>query len=655
MTYPTESFAGAATPTWVASTFSASATSATFHDLTTWTELGTNDPLGTSGHFVIVVDYGKTTEEKILCSALNRTTKVITFVQRGYDDTTQAVHSAGSAGTPNCFPVLSANDVKALQTQIGVVGTSASNAQSTASSAASAASGAQSTANTALANAATAQSTANAKVASVTAADSTITVAGTSTAPTVKVGTVPYAQLSGTPSSLPPSGSAGGDLTGSYPNPTLAALSPSPAGTYGSSTKMPVITIDAKGRITSASEITPATDAPSGPAGGDLSGTYPNPSVVAGSTTQAGKLQLTDSTASTSTTTAATPNSVKSAYDLAAGKVASVTAGDSTVTIGGTATAPTVAVSQANLAIAESQVTGLVTDLAGKAPTTRTISTTAPLSGGGDLSANRTLTIADASTSAKGAVQLTDSTASTSITTAATPNSVKSAYDLANAALPKSGGTMSGNIAMNSVARMTGLLRPSALGQPMRVDEGAGITGPSFYTQNPIYAWTTCIDNVLSATSLSMVTGTTYVVSLVLPYDATITGVRMIINQGATGVTSANLALMNATTTLAATTSTAPWTVTGINTSFAAFSSTVALTAGTYWLAFVVNFSTLPPVLQGVPMTNAQMMNLSQTATTNSLATTRLGTGITIPAIGSSLTTTPTPTGNVRMPFMALY
>lgn len=56
--------------------------------------------------------------------------------------------------------------------------------------------------------------------------------------------------------------------------------------------------------------------------------------------------------------------------------------------------------------------------------------------------------IASASTSVQGAVQLTDSTSSTSITTAATPNSVKSAFDLANAALPKSGGTMTGNITL---------------------------------------------------------------------------------------------------------------------------------------------------------------------------------------------------------------
>lgn len=40
-------------------------------------------------------------------------------------------------------------------------------------------------------------------------------------------------------------------------------------------------------------------------------------SVIAGSTSVAGKLQLTDSTSSTSTTTAATPAAVKSAYDLA--------------------------------------------------------------------------------------------------------------------------------------------------------------------------------------------------------------------------------------------------------------------------------------------------------------------------------------------------
>ena len=67
------------------------------------------------------------------------------------------------------------------------------------------------------------------------------------------------------------------------------------AGTYGNTTYVPVITTDAYGRVTGVT----------------------NTAIQSGTTSVSGIVQLTDSISSTSTTTAATPNSVKTAYDYA--------------------------------------------------------------------------------------------------------------------------------------------------------------------------------------------------------------------------------------------------------------------------------------------------------------------------------------------------
>jgi hypothetical protein len=60
------------------------------------------------------------------------------------------------------------------------------------------------------------------------------------------------------------------------------------------------------------------------------------------------------------------------------------------------------------------------------------------------------LTVRSATTSVDGIVQLSDSTSTTSSVLAATPTAVKSAYDLAALALPKAGGTVTGDITLGT-------------------------------------------------------------------------------------------------------------------------------------------------------------------------------------------------------------
>jgi hypothetical protein len=371
------------------------------------------------------------------------------------------------------------------------------------------------------------------------------------------------------------------------------------ANTYGSASSVPAIGVSTEGRITSASSTsiqitesqvtnlttdlgnkvetstTISTTAPLA-GGGDLS-TNRTLSIADATTTVKGAVQLTDSTSSTSTTTAATPNSVKTAYDLA------------------------------NAAT----------------PKTRLINTTAPLAGGGDLTADRTLTIADGTTTVKGAVQLTDSTSSTSTTTAATPNSVKTAYDLAAAALPKSGGTMSGAIAMGS-NRITGLALPGASTDPLIASQSMGAPSPSIHAGGSysLKAWNADPANTpISVGSVSMTSQSEFFSAITIPYPMTLNQIWVYQITGATYQATGGyyaLGIYDTSGNLLATTGNLqPSGLTGLTGPLAwTLTSAYAIAPGNYMIGFLYYSGTgagtpITPALGRLNANNAAQINVN--------------------------------------------
>ena len=106
------------------------------------------------------------------------------------------------------------------------------------------------------------------------------------------------------------------------------------------------------------------------------------------------------------------------------------------------------------------------------------VTATSPLTGGG-TSGSITVGIQDALTTQKGAVQLSDSTSTTSSILAATPTAVKAAYDLADGAIAKTTVTTAGDIIYRN-ATVPVRLGIGTAGQVLKVNAGA--TAPEWGT-----------------------------------------------------------------------------------------------------------------------------------------------------------------------------
>jgi len=526
MAYPDvsspRSVSGSSIPTHLAAGISSTALSFSLYDVSSWKEVDssgqiTANPLGTSGVFSVVLEYGSASEEKILCSALNPTTGLVTVWSsgslngRGYDGTAAQAHSGGSVGDLNAFPVWTATE--SLQTNQGLI-------------------------------------QALSKVASVTAADSSITIAGTATAPTVAVA---------------PSGVTAGAYGSSLATPTITvdakgrvtaattniALSPqattTTATTFGSTSMRHYPCDTTAGAFTVTLPLSPANGGQwlitlkagtnaltiAAQTGNTINGL---PSIQLTTAGQSVLLQFILSTATfTVIGASSTPNNGSGfavdgdltgfmpnpTVDGLRGRPVSATAPSSGQALAwdGTNWIPT---SLPSSLPPSGSASG---DLAGSYPGPSLAALSpSPVGSYGSATAVPAITV-----DAKGR---TTSVTSTSIQIVES-QVTNLTTDLA-ARLPLSGGTMSGSIAMGS-NRVTGLPTPGGSTDPLVASQSMGAPSPSIHTNTyPLKAWNADPANTaISISSVSMSSGVQWFSAISIPYAMTLNQVWIYVISGA--------------------------------------------------------------------------------------------------------------------------
>jgi hypothetical protein len=165
------------------------------------------------------------------------------------------------------------------------------------------------------------------------------------------------------------------------------------------------------------------------------------------------------------------------------------------------------------------------------------VTASSPLTGGGTSGAI-TVGIQDALTTQKGAVQLSDSTSTTSSVLAATPTAVKSAYDLADAAVAKSTIDAKGDVLAGTADNTIARLAVGANGTVLTADSGE-TTGLKWAAPA---GGLTLVKTQTIGTTVSSVTVTD-------AFSATYDNYMIVVNGGVGSAGSTNLGLQLGSTT----------------------------------------------------------------------------------------------------------
>ena len=132
--YVRRSYGGGAAVAQLVQNVGSADTTFTISPVTGWVEEDGISPAGTSGPFTVVIDRFTAQVEKILCSAVNISTGVVTvytsndgWTGRGYDGTTPQTHvpNGSTAGVQTCWSSIEANEANtAVYDLLGAGGSS---------------------------------------------------------------------------------------------------------------------------------------------------------------------------------------------------------------------------------------------------------------------------------------------------------------------------------------------------------------------------------------------------------------------------------------------------------------------------------------------------------------------------------------------------
>jgi hypothetical protein len=414
---------------------------------------------------IAVVQVNKITDFVAPTSALSMNSQKITNLDtptqaadatnKGYVDSilgsataaaTSAASAAASATAAATSATSAANSATASASSASAAASSATAAATSAASAATSATAAATSATSAAASATAAATSATSAAASATAA----ATSATSAANSATTAAASVATIAGYATSAANSASAAATSATSAANSaTASASSASAAATSASSAATSATSAAASATAAATSEANAATSASSALTSATSSATSASAAATsASSAATSASSALTSATSAaaeaisalTSASSAAT--SASSAASSASSAAASWDQFDDRY-LGPKASAPTVDndgnpltagviywnTTNNNMYAYDGSAWQVFTS----SSAITNITASSPITGGG-ASSSVTISIQDATTSQKGAVQLTDSVTSTSTTTAATPNSVKQAYDLAASA-----------------------------------------------------------------------------------------------------------------------------------------------------------------------------------------------------------------------------